>query len=122
MMTIVLHSVTTAAPAFTVYEVSLNPQQKSAERNGNGTLVREPLPSKWSIQMEWEFGTPEQFYAWFNYLRTLVQENFTVNFPAPTGNIEQAVFYVSPISARMLNFSRGSAGWWKTLKCSFVEV
>lgn len=122
MMKITHNGSTKDVPAFTSYEITVNPQQKSAERNGNGQLVRDTLPDKWSIQMEWEFGTPEEFYAWFNYLRGLTRVYFQVSFPAPTGRIEQAQMYVSPISAKMLNFSRGRAGWWKTLKCSFVEV
>ncbi len=122
MMSVVVNGVTTNVPATTVFEASLNPQQKSAERNGNGKLIRETLPDKWSLKMEWQFGTPQEFYDWFNYLKTLTRIDFTVNFPAPTGNIEQAVFYISPISATMLNYSRGQAGWWKSLKCNFVEV
>lgn len=122
MMEIDLNGVVKKVPAFTVYEASVNPQQKSAERNGNGKLIRETLPDKWSIKMEWEFSTPEEFYAWFNYLKGLTRVDFTVRFPAPTGNIESAVFYLSPVSARMINLSRGASGWWKNLKCSFVEV
>lgn len=110
------------APGPTAFEVTINPQQKSAERNGNGMLVRETLPDKWSISCEWEFGTPEEFYAWFNILKGLTRVNFPILFPAPTGNIETATFYISPISAKMINFSRGASGWWKTLKTSFVEV
>ena len=122
MMKMVVGGVETSAPAFTEYEVTFNPQQKSAERNGNGKLIRETLPDKWSLQMTWEFSTPEAFYAWFSYLKALTQIDFTVKFPAPTGAIEESIFYVSPISARMLNFSRGTSGWWKSLKCTFVEV
>lgn len=119
---IVKDGVTTTAPASTAMDVTVNPQQKSAERNGNGKLVRETLPDKWGINLEWEFGTPEEFYTWFNYLRSLTRIYFDVKFAAPTGNVETANFYISPISAKMLTMSRGNAGWWKTLKCSFVEV
>ncbi len=122
MITITKNGVVKQAPAPITYEATVNPQQKSAERNGNGKLVRETLPDKWSIQMEWQFGTPEEFYDWFNYVRGLTRINFTVTFPAPTGTIETSEFYVSPISAKMFNFSRGVAGWWKSMKCSFVEV
>lgn len=122
MMTITHNGITKTVPAFTVYEVNLNPQQKSAERNANGRLIRETLPNKWSLKMEWEFGTPAEYYAWFNYLLGLTQVDFTVNFPAPTGGIERATFYISPISAKMLNFSKGTSGLWQNLKCSFVEV
>lgn len=121
-MTITVATTVTTAPASTVMEITVNPQQKSAERNGNGKLVRETLPDKWGINLEWEFATPAEYYAWFNYLKSLTRINFIVNFPAPTGNIEQAEFYISPISTKLLNFSRGTTGWWKTLKCSFVEV
>ena len=122
MMTLVKSGITINVPAFTVFEATLNTQVKSAERNGDGMLLRETLPDKWSLQMEWEFKTPEEFYAWFNVLKDLTRVNFVVNFPAPTGKVEKATFYVSPISAKMLNFSRGVSGWWKTMKCNFVEV
>lgn len=122
MMTITHNGVTKNVPAFTVYDVVYNPQQKSAERNGNGKLSRETLPDKWSINTAWEFGSPQEYYDWFNFLKGLTRDYFIVNFPAPTGNIEQAEMYIAPISATMLNFSRGSSGWWKNLKCSFVEV
>ncbi|BBI32371.1 hypothetical protein [Cohnella abietis] len=122
MMTIVRNGVTKAAPPHSLYEAILNPQQKSAERNGNGRLNRETLPDKWSINQEWEFATPQEFYDWFNYLKSLTRIDFTANFPAPTGRIETAIFYVAPISAKMINYSRGAGGWWKTLKCNFVEV
>lgn len=121
-ITLTKAGVARVAPAPTVLEVTINPQQKSAERNGNGKLVRETLPDKWSMQLEWEFGTPAEFYDWFVYLKGLTRVNFLVNFPAPTGIQEQAEFYISPISSKMLNFSRGATGWWKTLKCSFIEV
>lgn len=110
------------APAFIAYDVDLEPQQKSAERNGGGSLMRETLPDKWKIKMEWEFATPEDFSEWFNFLKSLTRVYFMVDFPAPTGKIERAQFYISPISAKMINFSRGTAGWWKTMKCNFVEV
>lgn len=122
MITIVHNGVTTLAPAPTLYEVTYNTQVKSAERNANGRLVRETLPDKWNINQEWDFATPEQATAWFNFLKSLTRVDFVANFPAPTGQIEQATFYISPISARMINYSRGNAGWWKSLKCSFVEV
>ncbi|MGF7050419.1 hypothetical protein J2T13_004957 [Paenibacillus sp. DS2015] len=122
MMKVTNGGETKKIPAFTSYEVTVQPQQKSAERNGNGKLVRETLPDKWAIQMEWEFGTPEEFYIMFNFLKGLTRVDFNVSFPAPTGKIESGVFYISPISAKLLNFSRGASGWWKTLKCSFVEV
>lgn len=123
MMTITKGGVQTVVPScWTVMEPVLNTQVKAAERNGNGRMNRETLPNKWSIQMEWEFSTPEEYYAWFNYLASLTRVDFTVHFPAPTGRMEEAEMYISPISARMLNMSRGATGWWKTLKCSFVEV
>jgi len=112
----------TIAPGPTVFNATVNPQQKSAERNGNGTLIRETLPDKWSIDCEWEFGTPQEFYNWFNTLRTLTRINFPVSFPAPSGVIETATFYISPISCTMINFAVGASGWWKPMKCSFVEV
>ncbi|MCX7924126.1 MAG: hypothetical protein N3B21_19275 [Clostridia bacterium] len=120
--TITYNSVVTNIPAPTVLEVTVNPQQKSAERNGNGRLVRDTLPDKWSVKCEWEFGTPEEFYSWFSFLKTLTRVDFDVYFPAPTGNMETATMYISPISAKLLNYSRGTSGWWKTLTCSFVEV
>ena len=111
-----------SAPAPILYEVTLNTQVKSAERNANGRLLREPLPDKWGIQMEWEFSTPEAHNSWFNILKGLTQEDFSVTFPAPTGQMVTSTFYISPISAKMLNFSRGNTGWWRTMKCAFVEV
>lgn len=111
-----------AAPAPVSFEVSLNTQVKSAERNGNGRLVRETLPDKWSIQLEWEFPTPEAHNSWFSHLKTLTREDFSVTFPSPTGQMLTISCYISPISANIINYSRGAAGWWKTMKCSFVEV
>lgn len=122
MMTITYNGITKIIPAFTVFTASLNPQQKSAERNSNGKLLRETLPDKWTLSAEWELSTPEEYYALFNYLKGLTRVDFIVNFPAPTGSIEQATFYISPIAAKMMNFSRGLAGTWKNLKCSFIEV
>lgn len=122
-MNIIANGVTKLAPSsFTAYEAVLNTQQKSAERNAKGVLVREPLPDKWSLKLEWEFATPEEFYAWFSYIKGLTQINFTVSFPAPTGLVETATFYISPISSKMLSLSRGATGWWRTLGCSFIEV
>lgn len=111
----------TLLPAPVVMDVTLNPQSKSAERNGNGRLVRETLPDKWSIQLEWKFGTYQEYYNLFKFLSTLTRVNFIVKFPAPTGEMLEREFYISPISAKMLNFT-GSAGMWKSMKCSFVEV
>lgn len=122
MMKIYKGGVATPVPAFTNFEVTLNTQQKFAERNGNGELVREPLPDKWSLRCEWEFGTPQEYYSWFSFLKTLTKINFDIEFPAPTGEMIRATFYISPISAIMLNFSGGTTGRWKTLKCTFVEV
>ena len=122
MITVTVNGATTNAPAPSVLEVTLNTQVKSAERNGNGQLVRETLPNKWKLDMEWEFSVPADFYPWFNFLKSLTRVNFTVNFPAPTGNMEQATMYISPISAKLLFYYGGATGRWKTLKCSFVEV
>lgn len=122
MMKITYGGVTKEAPAFVSYDVTYNPQQKSAERNANGKLNRDTLPDKWVINAEWEFGDPEELTEWFNFLKGLTRVDFVVEFPAPTGKIETATMYISPISAKLLNFSRGQAGWWKTMKCSFVEV
>lgn len=110
------------APSPTVFEPTYNPQQKSAERNANGKIVRETLPDKWSINLEWEFSSPDDFYAWFNKLKSLTRINFNVTFPAPTGADITAEFYISPISARLMHFGVGATGWWKTMKCSFIEV
>lgn len=122
MMTITVAGAATSVPAFTVFEATINPQQKSAARNGNGRLVRETLPDKWTLTMEWEFSNPQQFYDWCKYLSDLTRVDFKVEFPAPTGEIITTTFYISPISARMINFSKGNAGWWQNLKCKFVEV
>lgn len=119
---ITANGVTMNMPPFTAFEATINPQQWTAERNGNGTLIRETLPDKWSLKIEWEFGTPEEFYAWCKYLSSLTRVDFGVHFPAPTGDWVTATMYVSPISARMLSFSRGKAGRWKTIACSFMEV
>jgi len=120
--TIKVNGVVKKIPPFTALDATLNPQQKSAERNGNGRLVRETLPDKWTLQMEWEFKTPEAYYEWFNFLASLTRVDFEVCFPAPTGQMETKTMYISPISAKLINFSKGTSGWWKTLKCSFVEV
>lgn len=109
-------------PPFVKMEVTFNPQQKSAQRTAAGKMAREVSTDKWKIDCEWEFSTPEEFYDWFNYLKGLTKINFNVTFPAPTGNMETAEFYIAPISATLLNYSRGTSGWWKTLKTSFVEV
>lgn len=122
MIEITAHGATRKAPAPTLYEATLNTQLKSGERNALGRLMREPLPDKWSLNTEWEFGTPEEFYEWFNYLRGLTQIDFGMRFAAPTGRMETATFYISPISAKMLNLSRGNTGWWRNMKCTFVEV
>lgn len=122
MIDVTYNAVTTTLPATTEYEVSLNPQSKTAERNGNGRLVRETLPDKWAINMGWDFSTPEEFYDLFAYLKTLTRVDFLVDFPAPDGTTQSVECYISPISAKMINMSRGVSGWWKTLKCTFVEV
>lgn len=122
MMTIIHNGAVKAVPACSVFEATLNPLQKTAERNGNGKMIRETLPDKWTLKMEWEFKTPQDFYEWFNYLKALTRVDFTVQFPAPTGNLETATFYISPISATMLSMRKGTSGMWKNLKCNFVEV
>lgn len=116
------NGVTKNIPAFISFDVTVQPQQKSAERNSNGRLIRETLPDKWKLEMEWQFKTPEEHYDWFNYVKSLTRVDFDVTFPAPTGAMETATFYVSPITSKMLNFSRGTGGWWKSMKCTFVEV
>lgn len=122
MIKIIYGGVTTNAPAPIEFDATLSPQQKTAERNGMGTLVRETLPDKWRIDLAWEFGDMQSFYNWFKFLSTLTRVYFDVQFPAPTGEILTKTFYISPISAKMINFSRGQAGWWKNMKCTFVEV
>ena len=122
MIKITVDGVEKSVPAPTVFEAVLNPQQKTAERNANGRLMRETLPNKWSLSLEWEFNTPQEHYEWFAYLETLTRIDFLVQFPSPAGVMKQAEFYVSPISAKMINYSRGPAGWWKNLKCAFIEV
>jgi hypothetical protein len=122
MISITANGITRQVPAPAVYEVTFNPQQSSAERNGNGKLVRQTLPDKWSLQLEWRFKTPQESYDWFAYLKTLTRIDFSVTFPTPAGTIDTATFYISPISAKMLSFSGGVAGNWKDMKCTFVEV
>lgn len=122
MIKVILEGIEKNVPAPTVFEAVLNPQQKTAERNANGRLMRETLPDKWSLTFEWKFSTPDEYYAWFAYLETLTRVDFFVRFPSPAGVMKQAEFYVSPISAKMINYSRGEAGWWDTLKCAFIEV
>ena len=121
IMTIAYGGVTTDIPAPSVFNAVLNTLQKSAERNSNGTIIRETLPNKWSLELQWEFQNPQDSYDWFTFLMSLTRVDFVVNFPAPTGNIEQATCYISPISATMLGFYAANAGWWKTVKCNFVE-
>ncbi len=122
MITITFDSVVTNVPSPSSYDIAIQPQQKVAERNSNGKLTRETLPDKWVINLSWEFKDPDDFYEWFNYLKTLTREYFIIDFTAPTGNIEQIEAYVSPLSAKMINMSRGTAGWWQNLSCTFVEV
>lgn len=122
MLTIIKGGVETVSPPCSVLEVTYNTLQRTAERTANGKLVRETLPDKWTLDMEWEFATPADYYAWFVYLKGLTRINFDVRFPAPTGAMESANMYVSPISAKMLTYTRGDTGIWTTLKCSFVEV
>jgi hypothetical protein len=122
MLTIIKSGVETVSPPCSVLEVTLNTLQRTAERTANGKLVRETLPDKWTLDMEWEFSTPDAYYAWFSYLKGLTRVDFTVRFPAPTGSMETAIMYISPISAKMLTRIRGDTGQWTTLKCSFVEV
>jgi len=113
---------TNLGDSINAYLATLNPQQRTAERNGNGALVRETLPDKWKVDVEWKFDKPQSYYDRFNFLKTLTRINFTVQFAAPTGAIETATMYISPISANMLQFNWGAAGMWDKLKTSFVEV
>lgn len=122
MIKIIVDGVTKNVPPPAVFEPVLNPLQLTADRNANGRMLRQTLPDKWSLVFEWEFTTPQEFYAWFAYLKTLTRIDFIVRFPSPAGTTEQAEFYISPISARMLSFHGGTAGQWKALKCTFIEV
>lgn len=112
----------TPVPASITFEATLNPVQRSAERNGNGTLIRETLPNKWSIKFEWKFATPEELYPWFAFLVTLMRVDFTVVFPAPTGNTETITCYISPVTAKMLNYAQGTVGNWREMTATIVEV
>lgn len=110
-------------PAPDVFEPIYNTQVKSAQRNSNGSVVRETLPDKWTLDFLWTaFQDPNDFYEWFNVLKSLTRVDFLVRFPAPTGAEVESTFYISPISAKMLKFSGGTGGTFTNLKCKFVEV
>ena len=109
-------------PAPITFEAVFNPVQRSAMRNGNGSLIREVLPDKWSLKYEWKFKTPEELYAWANVLKALTQINFTVVFPSPWGNSQTITAYISPISHKMLNYATGNTGNWREMSCEIVEV
>jgi hypothetical protein len=120
-MTITVNSIATTVPVPSAFEATYNTQQKSAERDNEGKLHRETLPDKWTLKLEWVFDTPAASYAWFNYLKSITRLDFSVNFPAPTGNNEVATFYISPITAKLLYYM-STSGWWRTMSCTFVEV
>ncbi len=122
MIRIGIDGVYRTVPSPTLFEAKLNPQQKTAERNNNGRLLRETLPDKWTLDFEWRFGSPADHYEWFKYLRNLTRLDFEVQFPSPEGEMETSTFYISPISSKMLSYKGGVAGSWETIKCSFVEV
>ena len=101
----------------TVFEPTLNTQVKSAERNSDGRVLRETLPDKWTLSCEWEFPDETASKNWFNHLKSLTRVDFTLTFSAPTGTDVTSTFYISPITAKMITL-----GYYKNLKCTFVEV
>jgi hypothetical protein len=122
-MSIIIDGNTVPEGIITVYEPTLNTQVKSATRNANGTLIRETLPNKWSLKIELDFGCDyTSYHTWFNILVALTRYNFSVSFPAPTGVVETATFYLSPVSAKLIDFNKGVTGWWKTISFELVEV
>jgi len=123
MITVTVNSIATVLPSTVSYKATLNTQARSAERNANGKLVREVLPNKWSVKMEWDIKEDVQkYYDLFAYLETLTLINFDVSFPAPDGTYRTAEMYVAPLAAELLNLSQGASGWWDSLSTTFVEV
>lgn len=97
------------------------PQSSFAERNANGLLNRETLPDKQVLKCTWNFREKTEFEDLVLLLCSLTREFIEITFPHPAGGTRTIEAYISPLSARMLDYHGRYGTRWTELKCNFIE-
>lgn len=110
-----INSVTIPTPSD--YSVSLEDIVK-AERNANGSLIKEIIATKRKIEIAYKFLSQSD---WSSLLSKIQGNFFTVEYPDPlTGALRTGTFYAGSKSAGAIDY-RNDAMRWKDCKVNFVE-
>lgn len=109
----------TAIPAPDTYEVTISDLDASANRSGNGTLFRDRVAVKRTINLGWTFLTPIE-------LSQILQAVSPVFFPViyldpQLGALSSGTFYVSDRPAAVAVKQSDGTYKWKNVSFSLVE-
>lgn len=101
------------------YEVVVADLDASANRSGNGTLFRDRVAVKRTINMSWSFLTGSQLSVLLNSVSSVF---FTVSYldPVTNGN-KTGTFYVSDRNQGLAIRQSDGTYVWKGVSLSFVE-
>lgn len=106
-------------PAPDKYEVVIADLDASANRSGNGTLFRDRVAVKRTINLSWLFLTAAQVST---LLKSVSSVFFTVTYldPETNGN-KTGTFYVSDRNQGVAIKNKDGSYTWRDISLSFVE-
>lgn len=109
----------TTIPAPDTYEVTIADLDASANRSGNGTLFRDRVAVKRTIDMSWTSLSASELSV---LLKSVSSIFFTVNYLDPVDNASKTgTFYVSDRKQGVAIKNRDGSYTWKGISFSFIE-
>ena len=116
-MLISINGVQVAAPD--TYEVTISDLDASANRSGNGTLFRDRIAVKKTINLSWKFLDSQEISVLLNNVSSVF---FPVTYLDPQLNgYSSGTFYVSDRPAGVAVKNPDGSYMWKDISMSLVE-
>lgn len=90
-----------------------------AERNANGTLIKEVIAYKYKLNVTWKKLTQEELTKLMNVKR---KNFFTLEFiDMDTGRPRTGIFYAGTPTANAMEYKNGRVENWLDVKMNFIE-